>query len=225
VEAYFVRLGIAVYQGYGLTEAAPTVSMNSPGRYRAGSVGRPLPGTEVRLAADGEILVRSPGVMLGYWEDEDSTREAMEPDGWLHTGDRGHLDADGFLFVTGRTKSQIALESGKKVQPEEVEQALARGDLFSDVCVVGWAGTGGDAGGERVCAVVVPSPAFSEAHPDRGAREDAAADEVRRLTAGLSGYKRPTVVRLFEDGLPMTAKRTIRRAEVVRLLDEHKVRP
>lgn len=224
VEAFFDRLGIGVYEGYGLTEAAPTVAMNSPGNSRAGSVGRPLPGTEVRIGTDAEILVRSPGVMLGYWEDEASTIEAIDPAGWLHTGDRGHLDADGFLFVTGRAKSQIALESGKKVQPEEVEQALARGDLFSDVCVVGWRGAGGQPG-ERVCAVVVPSPVLLAGRPDRAAVEETAADEVRRLTAGLSGFKRPTVVRLLEGELPKTPKRSVRRAEVVRLLKEQEVRP
>jgi long-chain acyl-CoA synthetase len=202
-----------VYPGYGLTEAAPTVSMNSPGHTRPGSVGRPLPGTDVRIAADGEILVHGPGVMLGYWDDDEATREAVDADGWLHTGDLGRLDDDGYLFVTGRSKSLIVLDSGKKVQPEEVETALARGELFAEVCVLGWRGPGGHAGrtGEQVCAVVVPAaPPMSE---------EAAIDEVRRLTTNLSGFKRPTVVRVHDGELPKTAKRSLRRAEVATLLD------
>ncbi len=221
IAAFFDRLGIGVYAGYGLTEAAPTVAMNSPGHNRLGSVGRPLPGTDVRIAADGEILVHGPGVMLGYWEDEVATREAVDADGWLHTGDLGRLDDDGYLFVTGRSKSLIVLDSGKKVQPEEVETALARSELFAEVCVLGWRpnGSGNGRAGEQVCAVVVPAPASPPMS------EEAAAGEVRRLTAGLSGFKRPTVVRVHEGELPKTAKRSLRRAEVAKLLDVGAVRP
>ncbi|HVF14182.1 MAG TPA: AMP-binding protein [Acidimicrobiales bacterium] len=220
IVTFFDRLGIGVYLGYGLTEAAPTVSMNSPGHNRVGSVGRPLPGTDVRIAADDEILVHGPGVMLGYWDDDESSREAVDPDGWLHTGDLGRIDDDGYLFVTGRSKSMIVLDSGKKVQPEEVETALERGDLFAEVCVLGWRGpSGGIDGptGEQVCAVVVPARSGSATSTPMS--EDEAAGEVRRLTAGLSGFKRPTVVRVHEGGLPQTAKRSLRRAEVAKLLD------
>ena len=210
IVTFFDRIGIGLYQGYGLTEAAPTVAMNSPGHNRAGSVGRPLPGTEVRIGSDGEILVRGPGVMLGYWDDEAATREAVDADGWLHTGDLGRLDDDGYLFVTGRAKSLIVLDTGKKVQPEEVETALARGTMFSEVCVVGWRGAGGGRTGEQVCAVVVPAAPMTD---------EAATEEVRRLTSGLAGYKRPTVVSVHGGELPKTAKRSLRRAEVVKLLD------
>jgi long-chain acyl-CoA synthetase len=218
IVTFFDRLGIGVYQGYGLTETAPSVSMNSPGHNRAGSVGRPLPGTEVRIGPDGEILVRGPGVMLGYWEDEAGTREAIDRHGWLHTGDLGHIDGDGYLYVTGRAKSMIVLDTGKKVQPEEVETALARSDRFSEVCVVGWQGARGADGrtGETVCAVVVPAAPMSQSD---------ATEEVRRLTTGLAGYKRPTVVRVHQGELPKTAKRSLRRAEVVKLLDQEAVRP
>lgn len=205
---FFEGLGIGVYQGYGLTEAAPVVSMNSPGRNRAGSVGRPLPGTDVRIGADGEILVKGPGVMLGYWKDDAATQEAVDADGWLHTGDLGHLDGDGYLFVTGRAKSLIVLDTGKKVQPEEVEAVLSRGEQFAEVCVVGWRGVNRR---EQVCAVVVlATPPMSE---------EEAAEEVRRLSEPLSGFKRPTVVRVHEGELPKTVKRSLRRAEVVRLLE------
>lgn len=211
VVAFFDRLGIKIFQGYGLTETSPVVSMNRPGHNRAGSVGQPLPGTEVRLSDEGEILVRGPGVMLGYWNDPEATTEAVDLDGWLHTGDLGRLDEDGYLFVTGRVKSLIVLDSGKKVQPEEVEAVLAGSERFAEVCVVGWRrpGNGGRAG-EQVCAVVVPSSPMSV---------EEAEEEIHRLGAGLSGFKRPTVVRLHDGELPKTPKRSPRRAEIVRLLD------
>ncbi len=220
--AYFDRLGIGVFQGYGLTEAAPVVSMNSPGDNRPGSVGRPLPGTAIRIGAKGEILVKGPGIMLGYWHDAEATREAVDDHGWLHTGDLGHLDDSGYLFVTGRAKSLIVLDSGKKVQPEEVEAALSTSELFAEVCVVGWGrpgvdgnGSRGAALGEQVCAVVVPArEAMSRALTQQEAEE-----EVRRLSAPLSGFKRPTLVRLHDGPLPRTVKRTLRRSEVLRYLE------
>jgi acyl-CoA synthetase (AMP-forming)/AMP-acid ligase II len=216
----FELLGIPVYTGYGLTEAAPTVAMNTPAACRHGSVGRPLPGTEVRIAGDGEIVVRSPGVMIGYWDDEALTGSVLDGAGWLHTGDLGRLDADGFLHVTGRTKSLIVLGSGKKVQPEEVEAALAPSSLLAEACVVGWAppADGPGPGGEQVCAVVVASPRLRSRCSTPGALTAAATDEVARLAAGLAPYKRPAVVTVLDRALPRTPKRSFRRADVVDLL-------
>ncbi len=217
VDAY-AAFGVPLLQGYGLTETSPTVAMNSADHHRRGSVGRPLPGTEVRIdgpsgpgagpgAGPGEILVRSPAVMAGYWDDDALTREAVDPDGWLHTGDLGLLDGDGFLFVTGRAKDLIVLESGKKVQPEEVELVLQRSRHFADVCVVGLPIGGRSPAAEQVGAVVVPH------HP---MPEEEVQAEVARLTAGLSGYKRPRLVDVWDHALPLTAKRSVRRAEVAR---------
>ncbi|MGI9022915.1 MAG: class I adenylate-forming enzyme family protein [Acidimicrobiales bacterium] len=210
--------GVPVYTGYGLTETAPTVAMNTPGAHRPGSVGRPLPGTEVRIEGagdDGEILVRSPGVMLGYCGNEALTGTVLDDAGWFRTGDLGHLDADGFLYVTGRTKSLIVLPSGKKVQPEEVERVLSVSDLLAESCVVGWAPPGDD---ESVWAVVVGTPDLLSRWPDAGARQRAAEAEVARLTAGLAAWKRPAAVTVVAE-LPRTAKRTVRRPDVVRLLE------
>ena len=216
VDAYD-DLGIPLYQGYGLTETAPTVAMNTADHHRRGSVGRPLPGTEVRIEhghggvdGNGEILVRSPAVMAGYWGDEALTRESIDDHGWLRTGDLGHLDGDGFLFVTGRAKELIVLESGKKVQPAEVEAVLQRSACFADVCVVGVAsGSGRSAGAEQVCAVVVPRQPMSDPEVEA---------EIAALSAGLSGYKRPRLVDVWDVGssLPTTAKRSVRRSEVAR---------
>src|SRR5262249_20727615 len=106
---YFHRLGFSVCQGYRLSEASPTVAANTPRHNRFGSVGRLLPGTEVRLGGDGELLVRGPGVMRGYWRQPAQTAAAVDEGGWLRTGDAGFVDADGYLFVTGRVTDLIVL--------------------------------------------------------------------------------------------------------------------
>lgn len=235
VVEHYASLGISVYPGYGLTETAPTVAMNTPEHHRSGSVGRPLPGTEVRIeappgAAEGEILVRSPAVMQGYWCDDTLTAATIDAQGWLRTGDLGFLDEDGYLFVTGRSKRLVVLESGKKVQPEEVEGAIGASDQFAEVCVVGIrvARAGANSttattpvlpASEQVCAVVVPTAAMTADHPDATALHEAAVAEVTRRTSALSGYKRPTVVKVHQGPLPRTAKSTPRHTEVAAMVE------
>ena len=126
--AYF-DAGLLVLQGYGLTETSPIISFNRKDCYKLDTVGRPLPGVEVRIAADGEVLTRGPHVMKGYWNDPAATAEAIR-DGWFYTGDLGELDADGFLRITGRKKDLLVLSNGKKVAPSLVE-----GLLLADPCI------------------------------------------------------------------------------------------
>ncbi|HUQ41149.1 MAG TPA: AMP-binding protein [Candidatus Limnocylindrales bacterium] len=118
------ELGVEVLQGYGLSETAPALTFNRLDKNRFGSVGVPLPGVEVRLADDGEVLARGPNIFKGYWENEEATRAALEG-GWFHTGDLGTIDADGFLWLHGRKKDMIALPDGLKVYPEDIENVLA----------------------------------------------------------------------------------------------------
>jgi long-chain acyl-CoA synthetase len=127
-EAYHAA-GLLLLQGYGLTESSPVISFNSPERFKMDTVGPPLPGVEVRIAADGEVLVRGPLVMLGYWNNPAATAEAIR-DGWLYTGDLGELDADGYLKITGRKKELMVLSSGKKLVPPYLE-----GLLLADPCI------------------------------------------------------------------------------------------
>jgi long-chain acyl-CoA synthetase len=216
VVEFFERLGITVLTGYGLTEASPVVATNTPVANRLGTVGRPLPGVEVRCASSGEILVRGPSVMLGYFEDDAGSRAAVDQDGWLHTGDLGLLDDEGFLRVTGRLKDLIVLPSGKKVQPEEVERVLLGSSAVKHGCVVGRAARGAS----EVCAVVVPSDALCAVHGgDAGAMLGVMRRELNRTGTKLSTYERPTRIVLSLDDLPMTALNKVRRAEVGAWLD------
>lgn len=133
---FFHACGVKIMDVYGLTETAPGISANQPHRFRFGSVGMPFPRLEVRFAPDGELLVRGPNVFKGYHRDEEATREALV-DGWLHTGDQGHLDDDGFLHITGRKKDLIITAGGKNVAPARLESALKECHWVSEAIVVG----------------------------------------------------------------------------------------
>jgi long-chain acyl-CoA synthetase len=136
VETWYAARGLPVLMGYGLTETSPVISASTPQHYRPGAVGRPLPDVEVRIAHDGEVLACGPNIMLGYWNDDAATREIM-PDGWLHTGDVGELDANGYLFIRGRKKELIVLSTGKKVTPTRVELLLTASPLIDQAIVFG----------------------------------------------------------------------------------------
>ncbi|MGK5640883.1 AMP-dependent synthetase/ligase [Streptomyces sp. URMC 126] len=129
--------GVLVNEGYGMTETAGVVSLNRPGAYRPGTVGRPVPGCEVWVAPDGEILVRGPGVFPGYHRDPDATAAVLDEDGRLRTGDLGALDSDGFLTVTGRKKDLVITSSGKNITPALPEAALRRSRWISHAVLVG----------------------------------------------------------------------------------------
>ncbi|HEY6891688.1 MAG TPA: long-chain fatty acid--CoA ligase [Solirubrobacter sp.] len=133
---FFDACGITVLEGYGMTETAAASTLNTPLDHRLGSVGRPLPGAEVSIAADGEILLRGPHVFAGYHRDPEATDAVLE-DGWLHSGDLGELDADGFLHVTGRKKDLIITSSGKNISPEAIESALRETRWISQAVVFG----------------------------------------------------------------------------------------
>jgi long-chain acyl-CoA synthetase len=134
-EAY-VAAGLPVYQGYGLTESSPVITFNRAGSNKLGTVGGPLPGVEVAIAPDGEVLCRGPNVMKGYWKNPAATAEALE-DGWLHTGDLGSLDEEGFLTITGRKKELLVLSNGKKVVPSYIEGLLIGDECIDQAAVCG----------------------------------------------------------------------------------------
>jgi long-chain acyl-CoA synthetase len=132
----FKDAGLLLLQGYGLTESAPVISFNRPAAYKLESVGQAIPGVEVKIASDGEVLSRGPHIMKGYWREPEATAEAVR-EGWLHTGDLGRLDADGFLYITGRKKELLVLSSGKKVVPNFIEGLLLADPCIDQVVVCG----------------------------------------------------------------------------------------
>jgi long-chain acyl-CoA synthetase len=219
VELSFSALGFWILQGYGLTETSPVISVNTYKAYRFGSVGRPLPGLRVKILAenseakDGEILTRGHHIMRGYFRDPEKTAEVIK-DGWLHTGDIGHLDKDGFLYITGRIRNLIVLGAGKKVFPEEVEQVMSRSPLIKEICVLGRVATKGlRKGCEEVYAVVAVNldmfTADERKNPDLVKKK--IASEISRLGADLAEYKKIGDFEVWPEELPKTASRKIKR--------------
>ncbi|SDG84948.1 long-chain acyl-CoA synthetase [Sinosporangium album] len=134
---FFRGVGIEVVEGYGLTETSAPSTVNMPGANKIGTVGKPFPGVTIRIADDGEILVKGRHVFKGYWNNEESTREVLDEDGWFHTGDLGALDADGYLRITGRTKEILVTAGGKNVAPAPMEDRIRAHPLVSQALVVG----------------------------------------------------------------------------------------
>ena len=137
VMEFFHSLGVPVIEGYGLTETASSATVNEPGDFRIGTVGRPVDGAQVRLAEDGEILIRSPSVFAGYYKEPEETAAALTEDGWLRTGDVGEIDDDGFLRITDRKKDLIITAGGKNIAPQNLENALKTSRFVSHALVVG----------------------------------------------------------------------------------------
>jgi len=181
VATFLHGLGIVVLEGYGLTESTTAATFNRPHEYRLGSVGLPLPGVDVRLAPDGEVLVRGDNVFRGYYRDEEATRAVLSPDGWLATGDLGALDAEGFLTITGRKKDIIVTAGGKNVAPQKIEDALKTSRYISEAVVVG------DRRPFLVALLVL-----DQAEVEKGAATGQelyalVEEEIARISRGLSG--------------------------------------
>jgi long-chain acyl-CoA synthetase len=193
IGGFFLALGVRLLQGYGQTEAAPVICCNSPGHVRIDTVGPPLDGVEVRIAEDGEILVAGDNVMKGYWNDPEASARAIQ-DGWLHTGDIGQLDPDGYLRITDRKRDFIKNSGGEMISPARVEGALTLAPEIAQAMVFG----------DRrpyLVAVIVPDPEFA-ASCAAGRATDLAAvaqdvglhkalgDVVARVNAGLPAAER-----------------------------------
>jgi long-chain acyl-CoA synthetase len=151
VGRFIIALGVEILQGYGLTETSPVISVNRPGDNEPGSVGPPLPGVQIRIGADDELLARGPSVMQGYWHDPDTTRALIDAAGWLHTGDQARIGPRGHITITGRLKDVLVLSTGEKVSPADLEQALVASPLVEQVMVIG-------DGRPYLSALVVPKP-------------------------------------------------------------------
>jgi long-chain acyl-CoA synthetase len=134
---WFAAVGIALWEGYGLTETSPVIALNNPANHRMGSVGKPLPNVEVKLAEDGELLTRGPAVFQGYWQKPAANAECFDAEGWFRTGDIAHLDGDGFLYITDRKKELLKTSGGKLVAPQPIENKLKNNALVAEAALVG----------------------------------------------------------------------------------------
>lgn len=201
------EMGVDVLQGYGATELSPVVSFTRPGRNRMGTVGEPVPGVELQVAADGELWVRGPGRFAGYWQDPDATAAVIDPNGWYHTGDLGSLAADGQLTLHGRKKDMLALADGSKVYPEDIEAVLAGDARVRDAAVVGLTRDGE----LRVHAVLLT------AHPEE------AESIVRDANARLTGSQQIRSHSIWPDeDFPRTPTQKVKKRLVLDSLSQAK---
>ncbi len=214
----FRGLGFDLYEGYGMTEAAPVLTVTRPGdKVIPGSVGRPLPGIDVRIhepdaSGVGEVIAKGPNVMAGYYQNRDATSETIV-DGWLHTGDLGRFDDDGNLFIVGRKKEMILGASGENVYPDELEELYGDDKNVKEISVVGL--PSGD--GETVAALIVPD--YEDGVGTREEVRAAVRDHVKKVSAGLPLYKRLKVFHLWDFDLPKTSTRKVKRRDVIREIE------
>jgi long-chain acyl-CoA synthetase len=202
---FYWSVGLPVYQGYGLTETSPVVSGNLPGANKVGTVGRPIPGVQIRIADDGEILIKGPNVMQGYYRKPDQTRDVFTSDGWFCSGDIGRLDEDGYLIITDRKKELIKTAAGKFVAPAPIENLLKTSPFITNAIVVG----------DRrkfVSVLIVPNFVTIESEAAKQGQEcpmsakmigdpwvrDLITREIERLTAPLAQYEKPKRFALLE---------------------------
>jgi long-chain acyl-CoA synthetase len=235
----FIGLGLPILQGYGMTESSPVVCSNTFDDNVPSSVGRPIPGVEVKLGDSDALLIRGPNVMLGYWNDPGATRAVLSPDGWLNSGDVARID-DGRITITGRLKEIIVMSTGEKVPPADMEAAILRDALFEQVMLIG-------EGRSYLSALVVLNPGHWEMlagqhnldrdwhHlPRDGKLEEILLERIAEQIRGFPGYARIYRVALasepwtIENGL-LTPTLKLRRqqvlehynAEVERLYEGH----
>lgn len=220
VGEFFETLGIRVFEGYGLSEASPVVSVNTETKYKMGSVGKALPNVQARIDdKTGELMVKGDSVMKGYYNRPELTAEVINEDGWLHTGDIARIDKEGFIFITGRIKSMIVLNGGKKVFPEDIEAVLEPSPLFAEVCVFGAKRSGGAKDGtEDIFVAVVPSQSLLNKQLGEKELEDEIRKEVKSLSMKLSSYKRPSNIIVAKEAFPRTATKKVKRNDVKKSL-------
>jgi len=202
---FFWSVGVTIHQGYGLTETSPVVTANTPAANKIGTVGRPIPNVQVKIAEDGEILVKGPNVMQGYYHKPEATREVFTSDGWFRTGDIGRLDADGYLIITDRKKELLKTAAGKFVAPAPIENTLKTSPYITNAIVVGDTR-------KFVSVLIVPNFANIEAAARKAGHDfatptqmtgdawvrDLLSSEIERLTAPLAQYEKPKRFALLE---------------------------
>lgn len=199
-------IGFTVLEGYGLTETSPVVTFNPAGKSKAGSAGKPLSGVEIKIGEDGEVLVKGPMVMKGYYKNRDATDEAIK-NGWFFTGDTGHVDKDGYLFITGRKKEVIVLSSGKNIYPEDVERVYMSIPIIKEICITGLEKNGIT---DSLHAVVVPDLDYAK-KALIGNISEALKWKISEVSMKLPEYMRVKGYTLCPEPLPRTPLGKLRR--------------
>ena len=205
IASFFYSAGLPIIEGYGLTETSPVLTLNPADRPKFGSVGKAIPGVEIKIAADGEILARGPNIMRGYYNQPDATREAIDADGWLHTGDIGEVDAEGYLKITDRKKDLIKTAGGKYIAPQPIENTVKLNKFVASAVVLG---------DQRKFPIVLVVPNFDQlerwarerslsyaSHVDLIALADVRAKMEREVMGGLrelAKFEMPKKVVLIE---------------------------
>jgi len=219
VTKFFRHLGLDLIQGYGLTEASPVLTLNPADAPIDESVGKPMSGIEVKVLEPdgegvGELAFRGPMIMKGYLDNPEATREAVDQEGWLHTGDLGYIDHQGYVFVCGRSKSLIVTAAGKNIYPEELENVLNRSSLILESMVYGRNSQATMA--EEVRAIIVPDHEFlAQEYPDEHIDDkrlyDLISREVKRINGEFASYKRIKSFEIINEDLPKTSTKKIKR--------------
>ena len=226
IAKFFYGAGVLILEGYGLTETSPVLTVNIPEAMRMGTVGRPIPGTELAIADDGEILARGPQIMQGYYNDPEATRDVIDSEGWFHTGDIGDIDEDGFLRITDRKKELIVTAGGKNIAPQPIQNLAKQSRYVAEAVLIG---------DKRPYPILLVVPAFNllerwaqhhqlswKTHADLVALPQVQAlyqEEVARKLEGLARFETPKKIIVLErefslDKGEITPKLSVRRKVV-----------
>ncbi len=198
---FFNECGISILQGYGMTECSPVISTNNQLASRPGSVGKPLANCEVKFD-DEEICIKGSSVMMGYYEMPEETAQTIDSDGWLHTGDLGRMDEDGFLYITGRKKNLIILSNGENISPEELENAIGKADLVKEILV--------RESGSNIEAEIYPDAEYAEKHNITDIRA-ALQSVIDDFNKDMPLYKRITSLKLRDTEFDKNTTKKIKR--------------
>ena len=222
IEKGFIDLGFKTYQGYGLTETSPVVAAEDDKYTRLGSIGKAFPSLDVKILEPdeegiGELMVKGPTVMLGYYENEEATREVLEPDGWFHTGDLARIDKDGYIFITGRKKYVIVLQNGKNIFPEELEILINKIEGVKESFVYGKP----DGKDFKICAkIVYDKDLFQEVYNLENENEikEKIWQEVKKINKTMPAYKYVREISVTDKELIKTTTQKIKRHEEMKTI-------